>query len=100
VFPQRSVLGPILFNIFKDTDSGVKITLSKFADETKLWGAVDTQEGQNAIWRDLDRLEWWDQVNFMKFNKSKSKAFHLRQGNTSWGMKGLRTTLLKTTQRC
>jgi len=64
-------LGPVFF--------------SKFADDTKLSGTVDTVKGRDTIQRDLDRLKKGAYKNLMRFNKAECKVLHLGQGNPRYG---------------
>lgn len=65
-------------NVFiSDLKDWIKCTLTKFANDTKLSGEVDTLEGRASLQKDLDRLEEWANKNLKKFNKDKVNVLHL-----------------------
>ena len=59
----------------------LEYTLSKYASDTKLSGAVDTLEGRDAVQRNLNKLKRWAHVNLMRFNIVKYKVLCLSQSN-------------------
>ena len=74
-------MGPVIFNISINNIERIECILIKFANKTKLSGAVDTIEVRDVIQRDLDRIENGTHMKLMKFNRAKSKVLRLNQGN-------------------
>ena len=57
--PQNPVLDPHLFLVYiNDLDNGLK-SVSKFADDSKLWGKTNSHSNQLDIQEDLDISEKW-----------------------------------------
>jgi len=78
---QLKILHDSLGIVVSDIDSRIECILSKFSDNTKLCGAVDTLERRDTIQRDLDRLERWACANLVKFSKAQCQVPHMSQGN-------------------
>ena len=73
--PQGSVLGPILFIIFiNDLPDEVMCTANIFADDTKLFHCINSQEYRVLLQDDLNRLVEWSRQWQMSFNASKCKV--------------------------
>ena len=80
--PQGSVLGPVLFLIYvNDMDAGVLSRISKFADDTKLYHKVCTDEDKREIQQDLERLVSWANEWQMSFNVSKCAVLQIGNNN-------------------
>ena len=70
--PQGSVLGPLLFVIYiNDLDENMGGMVSKFADDTKIGGIVDNEEGYLGLQWNLDQLGQWADEWQMEFNLDK-----------------------------
>jgi len=67
--------------LFNNLDEGVECAVSKFVEDTKRRGAIDSLEGQEALLGDPDRLEHCAMINEIKFNKTKCWTLHLGQSN-------------------
>ena len=63
-----------------DLHAALEDVLSKFADDTKLGGAVATAEVGKALQIHVDKLENWASTNHMKHNKNKGLILPLGRG--------------------
>jgi len=80
--PQGSVLGPVLFLIFiDDLEVGMKNTVYKFADDTKVLAQVQSDAERNILQEDLDELTEWTKKWQMSFNTKKCKVMHAGRTN-------------------
>jgi hypothetical protein len=76
--PQGSVLGPLLFIIYvNDLDIDITNTISKFADDTKIGGAANSE----SIQSDLDKIAKWSKSWGMNFNVNKCNVLHVGKTN-------------------
>ena len=82
---QGSCLGPVLFLMFiNDIDTAVDLTacfISKFADDTKMAGVVETEEDYRQFQAGIDGLARWSQDWQLLFNVSKCKIMHFGGSN-------------------
>ena len=80
--PQGSVLGPVLFLIYiNDIDCTVDTIIKKFADDTKLYGRVRTEEQALSIQSSLESVTKWGNEWQMLFNLDKCKVLHVGKNN-------------------
>ena len=118
--PQGSVLGPLLFLIFvNDLPDWIKTNIRMFADDTKIWTKIVTEEDVAKLQDDLNSLCEWSRKWLLQFNPEKCVVMHighnmdsryyLSQGGQNCELKSvteekdlgvLATSKLKVSQQC
>ena len=82
--PQGSVLGPTLFLIFvNDIPEAVQCMIKMFADDTKLYQRIDSDNDGDILQQDIDSeiMDDWSEKWLLKFNVEKCKRMHLGNNN-------------------
>ena len=80
--PQGSVLGPLLFLLYiNDLPDCVLSSVKIFADDSKLFGPVETLEAREHLQHDLQEVGNWSLQWQLPFNLDKCKVLHLGPGN-------------------
>jgi len=83
--PQGSVLGPILFLVFINDLPDVVCNITKlFADDTKIYKEISSENDAKSLQTDINSLEKWSERWQIKFNASKCKCMHLGKGNPEY----------------
>ena len=79
--PQGPILGPLLFVLFiNDISDGLdpKTNISQYADDTKLWRAMNSERDCEILQSDVDKLSNWCRVNKMKLHPYKCKVVSIK----------------------
>ena len=73
--PQGSILGPALFLLYVNNLPDVikSSQVSMFADDTKVFSTIRSQDDVKSLQADLLNLEHWSCVSGLTFNQSKCK---------------------------
>ena len=80
--PQGSVLGPILFTIFiNDMPEAVNSYSKLFADDTKIYKAIESMDDVSTIQDDINKLMRWSRDWQLPFNVNKCKVIHFGKNN-------------------
>ena len=73
-----------------------KLNILKFADDTKMFRRVESQEDRHQLQSDLNKLVKWAEKWQMLFNKDKCKCLHIGQANAKNNYLMNNTVLLST----
>jgi hypothetical protein len=80
--PQGSVLGPILFTIFiNDLPDSISSNIKLFADDTKLFRAIESNVDICTLQEDINNLLKWSSLWQLPFNLDKCKVIHYCKNN-------------------
>ena len=86
--PQGSVLGPLLFLIYiNDIDDNLDSSLVKFADDTKIYRRINSNQDAQKLQDDINTMQSWSERWQMKFNPEKCKCVHFGHGNPGFTYK-------------
>ena len=79
--PQGSVLGPLLFVIYiNDLPDSLNSEAFLFADDTKIFKIIRSEEDQGTLQNDLEKVAIWSDTWLLKFNVPKTKHMHFGRG--------------------
>lgn len=72
---QGFIMVLVVFSLFiNNLDNGTKLILSKFAEDTKWSGGIDTPPGHAAVQGDLIGLEKWANGKLVKESSTKGNS--------------------------